>query len=324
MEQSVKNTTGITLLFAHCVGAHKEQWEPTIQHIFNIQQLKDEKHRIREAWSFDRQNHGDAAVLNHEALKAHPEGASAHEWAKSIAAFARSPRMNGHRMVIVGHSAGAGTIMLSTKEFSLSEIPYATLILVEPPMLTKEVLDAHQEQRMATVEYTARVASSRRDTWETRSAALEYFKKRFPWRNWDPRAVQIFVDHGLQGSAPHVSLKCDRMHEAASYHDIKAPVEATAILGHICHTVPVHVVWGTANDMVPTSVQKSLCDASQGRAVASVTKVEGSGHLIVQEQPERLAQALCRILDTVQTSDLLCAVARIFNRVAHIPEYWLL
>jgi hypothetical protein len=40
--------------------------------MFEVQQTKDENHRIREAWSFDWQNHGDAAVLNREALANRP------------------------------------------------------------------------------------------------------------------------------------------------------------------------------------------------------------------------------------------------------------
>ena len=52
----------------------KEQWEPTINQIFDRQQHKDAAHRVREAWSFDWLNHGDAAVLNREALKSRPDG----------------------------------------------------------------------------------------------------------------------------------------------------------------------------------------------------------------------------------------------------------
>lgn len=43
----------------------KEQWEPTIQAIFEkASNQSPNMIRIREAWSFDWQNHGDAAVLN--------------------------------------------------------------------------------------------------------------------------------------------------------------------------------------------------------------------------------------------------------------------
>ena len=69
----------------------------------------------------------------------------------------------------------------------------------------------------------------------------------------------------------------------------------------------------------PESIQNSLYDASEGRIVASVTRIEQSGHLVtifflylckyktnfspyvkvVQEQPELLAQAIHDILNTI-------------------------
>lgn len=52
----------------------KEQWEPTIERVFQLQRSKDKFHKIREVWAFDWQNHGDAAVLNQDALGSRPQG----------------------------------------------------------------------------------------------------------------------------------------------------------------------------------------------------------------------------------------------------------
>lgn len=62
--------TAVTLVFAHGTSFHKEQWEPTIDDL----QLAVEQHargavRIREIWTVDAPNHGDAAELNEETLK---------------------------------------------------------------------------------------------------------------------------------------------------------------------------------------------------------------------------------------------------------------
>ncbi|KAG5642245.1 hypothetical protein DXG03_003348 [Asterophora parasitica] len=318
MGQSSQNTRGLTLLFTHCIGSHKEQWGPTIERIFRQQQLKDETHRIREAWSFDWQNHGDSAVLNHEALIARPGGVSVYEWASALAAFVRSPRMKGHRIVVLGHSAGAGAIMLSTTDFPLSEIPYAAIVLVEPAMITRELFNAHLEDRMATMNFAVSSTSVRRDTWESREAAFKWFSRRYPWNTWDSRVVRILAEQGLRDVASKVTLKCDRKQEAVSYPDAEGHFESTIILGRICCAVPVHVVWGTNNDLIPEFIQESLCDTSEGRFVASVTRVKGAGHMVrcfyltdassasdrhlkvVQEQPDRLADSLCEILDSVQ------------------------
>ena len=60
----------LTLIFAHGTGFHKEHWEPTLEHLYEY--FGDYKYKstvkIREAWSIECPNHGDAAVLNEEAL----------------------------------------------------------------------------------------------------------------------------------------------------------------------------------------------------------------------------------------------------------------
>lgn len=69
-QPSSSSEDGLTLVFTHGTGFHKEQWEPTIEHLFELQAKNGAKHKIREAWSIDAPNHGDSAVLNEEKLLA--------------------------------------------------------------------------------------------------------------------------------------------------------------------------------------------------------------------------------------------------------------
>jgi len=303
VRNSADNVDGLTLLFAHCIGSHKEQWEPTIQRIFHDQQSKDTHLRIREAWSFDWQNHGDAAVLNQDVLKSRPEGVSVYEWAPAIAVFVRSPYMKGHRIVPLGHSAGAGAMMLTTKEFPVSELPYVSLILVEPTMVSKELYEAHIDDRNATMDFTVGATTVRRDAWPSREEAFKWLSKRFPWQVWDPRVVRLLTEYGLQ-DAPSppggVILKCDRRQEAISYPDIEGHFEATTQMGYVCHALPIHIIWGSQEHFVPDYIQDSLSDVSQGRVAASVARVDGAAHMVVQEKPERLAQSICDALDSIR------------------------
>ncbi|KAG6900581.1 hypothetical protein C0993_008298 [Termitomyces sp. T159_Od127] len=102
---------GLTLLFTHCVGSHKEQWEPTIEQIFHLQQRKDQRDRIREAWAFDWQSHGDAAVINARALDSRRDAVSPVEWALALETFIKS-HLRGHRIVALGHSAGTSAMLV--------------------------------------------------------------------------------------------------------------------------------------------------------------------------------------------------------------------
>ena len=62
----------VFILVAH---SDKEQWEPTLEALF-VRQFheKDPSRYIKEAFAFDWQSHGDAALINQIALKDRPEG----------------------------------------------------------------------------------------------------------------------------------------------------------------------------------------------------------------------------------------------------------
>ena len=68
---SLQDPTALTLVFAHGNGFHKEQWEPTIEELYNLPDIVIGKKKIREVWAIDSPNHGDAAILNEIVLEAH-------------------------------------------------------------------------------------------------------------------------------------------------------------------------------------------------------------------------------------------------------------
>ncbi|KAF7356271.1 Alpha/beta-hydrolase [Mycena venus] len=105
---------GITLLLFHGLGQHKEQWEPALEKLFTLHSERSNLPRIREAWALDWQSHGEAAVLNEDALKDDPKSAPLDLWASAIAGFLKSDLVAGHRLVGVGYSSGTVGLMLST------------------------------------------------------------------------------------------------------------------------------------------------------------------------------------------------------------------
>ncbi|KAF5382078.1 hypothetical protein D9615_004232 [Tricholomella constricta] len=291
---------GLTLLFAHCLGSHKEQWEPTIERIFHLQQSKDTRDRIREAWAFDWQSHGDAAVLNEEVLKTRDDAVSAAEWALALESFV-STHLKGHRIVALGHSAGTAAIMMSVKSTPVQKPPYIAIFLIEPTILSQELFDAHARERKIFANMSMKVTLERRDTWPDRETAAAYFRRRLPWKSWDPRVFDIYVNHGLRtvtsrdGNA--VVLKASKRQEGLAYPHFPPYIEATTLFTERCNVIPFHIIYGGNIDFIPKYIQESLCDTSKGRKPASVTKVLDAGHLIVQEDPDGLARAICDKLD---------------------------
>lgn len=71
VQDSYSNNVGLnafTLIMAHCTGGHKEQWEPTISDLWS-QFITHKDVQLREIWSIDCANHGDAALLNEYTLR---------------------------------------------------------------------------------------------------------------------------------------------------------------------------------------------------------------------------------------------------------------
>ncbi|PPQ74685.1 hypothetical protein CVT26_007668 [Gymnopilus dilepis] len=299
---SEKQTQGLTLLFAHCIGAHKEQWEPVIDRLFDLQEPKKAPYRIREAWSFDWQSHGDSATLNRERLqRSRPYATSGYEWAAAIAGFIESPRLKDHRVVVVGHSAGAGAMVHSTR-YLHQPCNYNAIILVEPSFVPRELFHFHQREQLASLQLVYSATAARRNSWNSRRDAFDYFRKRMPCSLWDERVLKLYVEHGLEDSVgqdgPCVVLKCDKFHEATSYCDAEPAFEAAVHVKGLSTSLPVHFIWGSKNDFVPEFVKRVISDPAEGRRFASITKIDGCGHMVVQENPDKLALTIAQLLDT--------------------------
>ncbi|KAG1818470.1 Alpha/beta hydrolase fold-1 [Suillus subaureus] len=307
---------GLTLLFAHGVGAHKEHWEPMLRYLFSHQNLQQPS-CIREAWCFDWLNHGDAAVINKAALERRPPGdVSIAEWAAAIASFVKSPFLRGHRLVGLGHSAGSSAIILSTRAFPMRNQPFVAVFLLEPSMLTRKLWMSHQMERETLMRKSISATLRRRSVFDTWEEAVSYYRNRKPWAGYDHEVFNVFTQYGFHsvgvqdGSKEEtkVTLKCDLQHEALAYQDVESHFEATDQYTRLCRVVPVHIVFGTIHDYIPSYFQDCMTDISQGRSPASVKRVPGAGHGILQQAPEGLAKAVFIGLNSItrdSTSHLL-------------------
>ncbi|KAG2364218.1 Alpha/beta hydrolase fold-1 [Suillus spraguei] len=313
------DSQGLTLLFAHGIGAHKEQWEPMLRYLFSHQNLL-QPDRVREAWCFDWLNHGDAAVINKAALeRCSPGDVSIAEWAAAIASFVKSPLLRGHRLVGLGHSAGSSAIILSTRAFPMRNQPFVAVFLLEPSMLTRELWMSHLIERETLMRRSMSATLRRRGVFDNWEEAANYYRNQKPWSGYDHEVFDVFKQHGFysvsiqEGSKVEtkVALKCDLHHEALAYRDIESHFEATDQYTHLCRVVPVHIVFGTIYDYIPSYFQDCMTDVSQGRSPASVQRVSGAGHGILQQTPEALARAISIGLNsitrdsTLQSSHLL-------------------
>ncbi|TFK50601.1 alpha/beta-hydrolase [Heliocybe sulcata] len=296
---------GVTLILAHASGTHKEHWEPVLHGLFELQKSLSAPGQsvIREAWAFDWHTHGDSALLNAEALARLPDsGTSITHWAEAIAAFVEA-HLSSHRLVAMGHSAGTTAVMYSTKCYKASSgVKYEAVILVEPPMIDRDVYQANFKNREQQINLITKGISAQKSKWDSRSAAYDYFARRMPWKEWDERLRVILVNHGLRSveasypAAGAVTTKCEKRFEASVYLDLEGTVEATEQIEKVCSDIPIHVVFGERIDVIPRYSQDSVVDTRKGRNVASVSRIPGAGHMVVQQQPDALAEVIYSIL----------------------------
>ncbi|OCH83549.1 hypothetical protein OBBRIDRAFT_840440, partial [Obba rivulosa] len=185
--------TGLTLILTHCVGSHKESWEPVIDVLFNLRVAKDSpagEHVsvIREVWSFDWQQHGESATVNRNVLSANPPGVSILELEAALRHFVTAKSKDGHRIVGIGHSAGATAILRSTMCLPADvPMPYVAIIFVEDSLSSMEVWKKRGNDIRRNLDAMMSAIAKRRDTWANRQEAYDYFSSRAPWKTWDKR-----------------------------------------------------------------------------------------------------------------------------------------
>ncbi|EKM56754.1 uncharacterized protein PHACADRAFT_141668 [Phanerochaete carnosa HHB-10118-sp] len=298
-EHCSTETDAVTLILAHGAGFHKEHWEPTLEHVY--ERLKEPENafgvKVREAWSIECPNHGDAAVLNEDALTwGYLPTFSWEEYARSIHAVLTGlgqgidVDFSRRRLVGVGHSMGAIALMLADTYFPT--LKFASLILVGPALLHK----LHPGELQPD---PATPAAKRRDIWPSREEALKALQSRPPFKTWDPRILELYVEHGMRelptavypDKADGVTLKCPRKQEVACYLSDIGRARAYNYLHHLCVTLPVHIIFGTINDLFSVAHQYILTVAAKEK-YATVSKVDGAGHLVPQMQPKGLADAV--------------------------------
>ncbi|KAF9043632.1 alpha/beta-hydrolase [Hymenopellis radicata] len=305
--ESLDNISGprVILLFAHALGYHKEHWEPTLEALFDIN-CQPSQHavlHIQEAWCIDCQDHGKSAILNEDALLTRPRFISTYDYARTFDILIKSGLVDFSaqaRLILIGHSAGAASIVLATLPVLDPRID--KIILVEPVMITRNLMDSNPAARLLT-DRMILLNQSQRDVWENREEARKWMSSRNPWRRWDPRVLDLHVTYGLRhprSQAPPidktVTLSCTKDAQATAYRHSDVQFEVLDRLSEICPLLPVHVVFGTQADHSPTFIQNEICSPKGIPQVASVTRIPQAGHMVVEEVPERLAYGLWAIM----------------------------
>ncbi|KAG6867691.1 hypothetical protein C0993_012326 [Termitomyces sp. T159_Od127] len=283
----LNDPSALTLIFTHGTGFHKEQWEPTIDEFYALLEGENGSPKVREVWSIDAPNHGDAAVLNENVLLAYEPIFPWEEYARAIHTFLTGfgtgvdVDFSTRRLVGIGHSMGAVCLLLSLGYSS--NLKFESLIFCELMSMNPKFMK--EPANMLT-----KGAINRRDTWSSHEEAYKLLKSRPAWKIWDDRVLKIFVKDGMRplptadypDKTEGVTLKCSRKQETACYRDGIGPLRAYNFLGSVARRMPVHLIYGAINDYLPQAIKDDIIEKSVGgiNHLASFSRLEGAGHLV--------------------------------------------
>ncbi|KAJ6516463.1 Alpha/beta hydrolase fold-1 [Mycena sanguinolenta] len=297
--------TALTLVLTHATGAHKEQYEPTIQDLHN-HNLAGPKIKIREIWMVDAPDHGDSAVLNEQALR---DGGRAYqpvfgwdEYARGLHAFLADlgtgvdVDFSKRRLVLIGHSYGAVVVSLALTY--QPELKPEFLIMIE-------IMGMNTDVTLKMGKLLTKMTENRRDIWPSRTEAYRLLKARAAYRDWDDRVLRIYVETGLRQlptleypDQEGVTLKCSRRTETAAYRDNLASPTVYSLMRFIVHRFRTHFIDGTVDNYLSRAVKDDfLANAVGGmQNLSSFSHIPGAGHLVAQTHPTALAKALLDVL----------------------------
>ncbi|EKM52297.1 uncharacterized protein PHACADRAFT_126011 [Phanerochaete carnosa HHB-10118-sp] len=292
----------LTLICIHPAGQYKELWEPTLRHMFSLMSsglTTDIK--VREAWAIDAPNHGDSAIANEYLFTGYPSSCYWEDYTRSLHVFlaglGTGVDIDFRKRNLVGIGVSAGCVPLVLIDTYIPTVEFSSLILAEPMILSP--------LQAGNLAFDMSSGAARRQyKWKSRVEALRHMRANRRLRTWAPEVQVSYVENALRDlptalypeEREGVTLKCPREYEAAGYREFQGIVRAYDYLRFVCLLLPVHFIFGAQPDLIPESFHADMLRVAAEGRYASMYRVQGSGHMIIQQQPAGLAAAVLRCL----------------------------
>ncbi|CAH7689061.1 Alpha/beta hydrolase family-domain-containing protein [Phakopsora pachyrhizi] len=221
----------------------------------------------------------------------------------SIDVRRRIEGLRDRNLTWIGHSMGGCAAGLAGT--SLPEL-FEELVLIDP------VMGIHNEQWHQHTSDLASLTTRRRDSWSNREEAGSKLRSNVEFfGRWNPSALNRYIKFGMiekdffrgidqDGGTGSITLKCDRLSEASVFVDpFFRYQDFYHRLAKLSNDEPRGLNWSFIFAGPNRSVvQESIINDHQGfsKNLKSVRRIDGAGHLIVQEKPIELGTEISRLL----------------------------
>jgi len=313
--------TGLTLIITHSISGHKEQYHTAITRLLSLRERAT--YDIREIWTIDFPNHGEAAILNRRILEEYkannfPKGTNGTctimDCSAHLNSFLSLPRFQGHTVVGMGYSGSCTMWIHALTKFAPPKYPTA-LILLEPTIMFPSLSAA--DRRAIHGAANVRGALAKQDRWASRADFRQWLATRGKriWGRWDPRVLDLYVEYALEEVAvtssdaqgrrrgSYVTPRVRKDEEAPMYAVLAHTIEPSQ-LSVVCKALNgagkrgVHLIWAELEEFISKTAKDDMLDAAEHR-IATQRTIMGSGHLVAQLKPDELGDAMHEVLELV-------------------------
>ena len=205
---------------------------------------------------------------------------------EQLAEFAAEQvRASGGPVYLVGHSLGGIlSVMAAARHPELAR----GVLLIDSPLIggwRASALGVAKQTQVVGAVTPGRISRARRNSWASTEEALEHFRRKKAFAQWDPRVLRDYVTHGLQDQDGRRVLAFDRDVETQIYNTLPHN------LGRLLHAHPLQCPAAFIGGRDSAEMRQVGMAMTQRITQGRVMMLDGS-HLFPMEQPQATAAAI--------------------------------
>ena len=205
---------------------------------------------------------------------------------QQLADFAAAQQQRtGEPAFLVGHSLGGFlSVMAAARYPQLAR----GVLLIDSPLIggwRASALGVAKQAQVVGAVTPGRISRARRNSWASTEEALEHFRRKRVFAQWDPQVLQDYVTHGLQERDGQRVLVFDREVETRIYNPLPHN------LGRILQAHPLQCPAAFIGGRDSAEMRQVGMAMTQRITQGRVMMLDGS-HLFPMEQPQATAAAI--------------------------------